>query len=129
MDQELIAYLDARFQETWKQIESLREETSRRFEQVEGRFERVETVIRQTQVSVEGVRSEMRLVAEGVMGVEERLQPARKEYDQEFENIRALVRTSYTNLDVRTDALESWRKRTERNPLDLIREKFGKPPG
>jgi phage shock protein A len=122
MDQELIAYLDARFREASQQVEGLREETS-------SRFERVETAIRQTQVSVEGVRSGMRLVAEGVMGADEKLQTFRAEVKQEFEDTRSLIRSSYAQVDRRVHALESWRELKERDPLDLIREKYGKPPG
>jgi chromosome segregation ATPase len=157
MDQELIAYLEARFthiderfRETSQQIETLREETSRhfeqidsrfegidsrfeqidsRFEQIDSRFEKVETEIRHTQVSIEGLRREVCIVAEGVMGVDERLKPARKDYLQDFEDVRALIRTTYSNLDNRTFALESWRERTERDPIELIRERFGKTPG
>jgi hypothetical protein len=122
MDQELIAYLDGRFRETSEQIESFREETSRRFEQVE-------TAIRHTQVSVEGLRGEVRLVAEGVMSFDERLPVFRKDFEQELENIRGSIRSSYATLDRRTFALESWRERKERDPIDLIREKYGKTPG
>ena len=63
------------------------------------------------------------------MGVDERLKPARKDYLQDFEDVRALIRTTYSNLDNRTHALESWRERTERDPIELIRERFGKTPG
>lgn len=128
MDQELIAYLETRFSHISQQIESLREETAQRFEQVDQRFEQVDTAIRHTHVSIEGLRREVCIVAEGVMGVDERLKPARKDYLQDFEDVRALIRTTYSNLDNRTHALESWRERTERDPIELIRERFGKTP-
>jgi phage shock protein A len=122
MDQELIAYLDARFRETSEQIEGLREETSRRFEQVD-------SAIRQTHVTIEGLRGEVRLLAEGVMGADEKLQTFRAEVRQEFEDTRSLIRSSYAQVDRRVHALESWRELKERDPLDLIREKYGKPSG
>ncbi|MEO6195310.1 MAG: hypothetical protein ABIS20_20005 [Thermoanaerobaculia bacterium] len=122
MDQELIAYLDARFREASEQVEGLREETSRRFEQVD-------SAIRQTHVTIEGLRGEVRLLAEGVMGADEKLQTFRAEVKQEFEDTRSLIRSSYAQVDRRVHALESWRELKERDPLDLIREKFGKPPG
>jgi archaellum component FlaC len=121
MDQELIAYLDERF----RGIDERFRETS---EQIEARFEEVKDEIRQTRVEIEGLRGTVRLVAEGVMSVEERLKPFRKDFDQEFENIRGLIRASYANLDTRTHSLESWRERKDRDPLDLIRERFGKKP-
>ena len=65
MDQELITYLDQRFRENAQQIASLREETLLH-------FERVEEAIRHTRVEVEGLRGEVRLLAEGIASVEER---------------------------------------------------------
>jgi archaellum component FlaC len=115
MDQELIAYLDERFRETSQQIDT--------------RFEQVRDEIRQTRVEIEGLRGTVRLVAEGVMSVEEKLKPFRQDFEQEFENMRGLIRSSYANLDTRTHSLESWRERKDRDPLDLIRERFGKTPG
>jgi hypothetical protein len=122
MDQELIAYLDTRFRETSQQIENLRD-------QVDTRFERVEAAIRHTQVMVEAVRGEVRMVAEGVMASDEKLQFFRAEVKQEFDDTRSLMRSAYAQVDRRVHALESWRELKERDPIDLIREKFGKPPG
>jgi DNA anti-recombination protein RmuC len=91
MDQALIAYFDERFRETSQvitqqvvqqvshQIQGLREETLRRFEQIDARFEQVDArfrevdrqfgeardVARQTLVLVEDVRHQLQLVAEG----------------------------------------------------------------
>ena len=104
MDQELIAYLDAR-------------------------FEKVDAAIRQTHVLIEGVRGEVRIVAEGVMGADEKLQFFRAEVKQEFDDTRSLMRSAYAQVDRRVHALESWRELKERDPIDLIREKFGKAPG
>lgn len=135
MDQELIAFLetrfnhlDERFRETSQQIEGLREETAQRFEQVDQRFEQVDTAIRHTHVSIEGLRHEVCIVAEGVMGVDERLKPAQQDALQVFEDMRALIQNTFRNLDKRTVALEDWRQRTERDPIELVRERFGRTP-
>jgi chromosome segregation ATPase len=136
MDQELIAYLDTRFRETSQQIaattqqvESLRRETSQRFEQVDTRFKRVESAIRHTQVMVEGLRGEIQMLGEGVMAADEKLQFFRAEVKQEFDDTRSLMRSAYAQVDRRVHSLESWRELKERDPIELIREKFGKPSG
>jgi hypothetical protein len=161
MDQELIAYLDARFlqisqqiiglrAETTQQTASFREETTQqtasfreeatqqiaslRDEFVSFReaaiqnFGRVEDEVRQAHVTIEGVRSEVRLLAEGVMGADENLRAFRAEVKREFDDARSLLRSSYAQVDRRVHALESWRELKERDPIDLIREKFGKKP-
>jgi uncharacterized coiled-coil DUF342 family protein len=87
MDQELIAYLDARFRETNQQIAGLREETAQQ--------------IRQVYVVVEGLRHEVQLVAEGVTSVNERLDAFRVEVAQEFKDVRSLIHLSYQDLDRR----------------------------
>lgn len=87
MDQELIAYLDARFRETNQQIVGLREETTRE--------------IRQVYVVIEGLRHEVQLVAEGVTSVGERLDAFQTEVAQEFKDVRSLIHLSYKDLDRR----------------------------
>jgi predicted nucleic acid-binding Zn-ribbon protein len=103
MDQELIAYLDAQ-------------------------FEKVENEIRHAHVSLEGLRGDVRLLAEGMMRSEENLRFFRAEVKQELEETRGLMRSAYAQVDRRVHALESWRELKERDPIDLIREKFGKKP-
>ena len=133
MDQELIAYLDARFHQTSQQIAGLREElasfrqeTSQRFEGVETGLERVETEVRHAHIKIEELHGQVRLLAEGVMSFDERLPIFRQDLEQELENMRTLLRSSYATLDRRTHSLESWRERKERDPIDLIRERYGK---
>jgi chromosome segregation ATPase len=134
MDKELIAYLDERFRETSRQIQSLREETTRHFEQVDQRFEqidqhfeRVEESIRQTQVMVEGVRSDIRLVAEGAIGLDERLVTLRGEVTRGFEDVRGWIRClPYADLASRIRQLEVWRETKERDPIEIVRERFGR---
>ncbi|MEA2691485.1 MAG: hypothetical protein QOJ16_872 [Acidobacteriota bacterium] len=84
MDQELIAYLDERFRQTSEQIGSLRQETAQRFESME-------SAIRQTHVVVEGLRGDIQLLAEGIIGVEEKLQSLRDEVSQQFDEVRKSV--------------------------------------
>ena len=133
MDQELIAYLDARFRETNQQIAGLRgefasfrEETAQRFEGVEARLEKIANEVGYAHVKIEDLQGQVRLLAEGVMSSEEKLQTFRTEIKQEFDDTRSLMRSSYAQVDRRVHSLEDWRERKERDPIELIRERYGK---
>jgi chromosome segregation ATPase len=131
MDQELIAYferkfdeidrrfddvdrrfgdVDRRLDETREQqradLDAFRQEVSRQFEQVDGRFARLEADVRQTNVALEGQRGEIQLVAEGVANVNEKLERFRDENAKEHEEIRSLIKGSYSDLDQRVTRLE-----------------------
>jgi archaellum component FlaC len=136
MDQELIAYLDERFssiderfRETSQQISSLREETSQQIgslreetaqqigslrdefesfrEETTQNFGRVDEGIRQVHVVIEGLRNgEVRVVSEGVSGFKEQLSDFRTEVSREFNDVRGLVGSTYTELDRRIRPLE-----------------------
>lgn len=139
MDQELIAYLDERFSEASQQIEGLRVDMM-------GRLERVEEAVRHTQVSLEGLHGEVRLVAEGVMGVGERLGFLREDISREAKETDGFLRLSYGTMDrhikdmdqfvrvaisemnARMRPIEGWQERYGRDPVALIREKYGKKP-
>ena len=107
MDPELIAYLDERFKETSQQIAALREDSNQRFERLEGAVARNEEAIHQTGVKVEGLRDEIRQVADGVAGNNERLEAFREEVAQKFEETGAMIRLSYDDLDHRVRNLEA----------------------
>ncbi|MFY9822708.1 MAG: hypothetical protein WAM82_15080 [Thermoanaerobaculia bacterium] len=104
MDQELIAYLDERFRETSRQIESLREETNQRFERLE---ERTTEGFRHTGMEIEALRGDIRQVAEGVLANNERLDSFRQEVAAEFKDVRASIRAPFENLDGRVRILET----------------------
>lgn len=146
MDQELIAYLDESFR-------SLREYVDGRFERVEEEMRHTREEVRQTreevrqtqgevhqtqeevrhareeirhtQILVEGVRGDVRLVAEGTFGLDERLGFFRKEVQQEFEDVRKLIRPVYSSLDQRIRTLEVRKDLQGRDPIELIKERFG----
>jgi chromosome segregation ATPase len=127
MDPELIAYLDERFRgiderfrgiderfrgiderfrETAQQIQELRQDTARQFERMEKAIQRNEKAIRHTGVRVEGLHSEIRLVADGVAAGNQKLESFRGEVAQEFQAARGLIRQSYRDLDQRVRDLE-----------------------
>jgi hypothetical protein len=60
------------------------------------------------------------------MSSEEKLQAFRTEIKQEFDDTRSLMRSAYAQVDRRVHSLEDWRERKERDPIELIRERYGK---
>jgi hypothetical protein len=113
MDQELIAYLDKNFRETSRQIEGLREETI-------GRLERVEEEVRHNQVSLESLRGEVRLVAEGVANTNERLDSFQSEVARDFSETHKMIRLGYSDLDRRVRVLEARRERPDQDPTEPL---------
>lgn len=146
MDQELIAYFDRNFQEVSRQIVGLREEMTQRFEQVDarfeqvdarfdqvdarfeqvdGRFEQVDEAIRHNRVLIEDVRSDLKLLAEGLVSNNECLAAFKEQTVKDLEDIRDLVRRlPFVELGNRIRLLEAWRETKERDPIDIIRERL-----
>ncbi len=136
MDQDLIAYLDERFGENSKHIDTLRQEVSGLRQEVSGlrqetaeRFEVVEGAIRETHVAVEGLRGDIQLLAEGIIGMEEKAQSFRNEATSQFEEVRKSIEPYFRQLDRRVVLLEDRAAREGQAPLDIIRERFGKKAG
>jgi len=121
MDQELVQYLDVRFQhldERFGRIEQRLDGHDRRFDSIDQRFNRVEQrldehdqrfdeVKRYTGVLVEGLRHELQLVAEGLtMHIQVQHVQEREYFDRKFEETHALIRSSYDQLRQRVENLE-----------------------
>ena len=117
MDQELVQYLNTRFQsleqridQRFGQVDQRFEGVDHRFEQIDSRFEgidrqfqelrgemneRLEEVKRHSGVLVEGLRHELHLVAEGLMThIDVRHAEDRAYVDQRFQETNTLVRLS-----------------------------------
>ena len=125
MDQELVQYLDGRFQtlnERFDRIELRLDSHDQRFDRIEQRLdahdrrfdlldqkidEKVEEVKRHTGVLVEGLRHEVRLVAEGFATfVESRYAQDQANIAEQFRETRALIHLSYDQLRQRVERLE-----------------------
>lgn len=102
MDQELKTYLDERFGR----------------QEEEGRL---------TRVLLEDVRSDIRLIAEGLVGVTERLEAHKGEMNKGFQDVKASIAPAYQDLDRRLRFLETREERRDRDILEVVREKFGIP--
>ena len=68
--------------------------------------EQVEEIKRHFGVVAEGLRSEIRQVAEGVANVDEKLERFRTEVKDEFKEVKAMIKFSYAELDRRMTTVE-----------------------
>ena len=132
MDQDLKAYLEerearmeARMDERFSRLEARLDE---RFEQVDKRFEQVETEARHTRVLMEGMHGNIRLLAEGVIGTDERLEAFQRQNDLKLEEIKSSVDQTHRHLVPRLKLLEEKAARENRDVLEVIRERFGPSP-
>ena len=120
MDQELVQYLDERFQgldRRFERIDLRFEQIDQRFERIEQRLDghdrrfdsidqRVEEVRRHSGVLVEGLRHELHLVAEGFATfVEGRYAQDQARIDERFRETQALIRASFEHLTRQNDEL------------------------
>ena len=116
MDQELVQYLEERFDQQEQRFQALLDNRfttvdqrfatiDRRFEEMTARMEeRFEEVKRHTGVLVEGLRHEVQLVAEGfAVFVEGRYAQDQANIAQQFRETHALIRSSYDHLQQQQD--------------------------
>jgi chromosome segregation ATPase len=164
MDQELIAYLDRRFGSVDERFESMDQrfesidqrfesidqrfetmdqrlkglhgEMNARFDRADQRFEKLEETAHLTQITVESLRDDIRLTAEGVMGFTDILEARSIEIDEKLDDLKALIGPVYKSLEKKTDSqasklsrrvviLEDRAKRETRDILEILREKYG----
>ena len=69
--------------------------------------ETAEEIKRHFNVVAEGLRSEVRTVAEGVAGTNDRLDRLESRMDEGFSEVKAMIRLSFGELDRRIRTLES----------------------
>jgi chromosome segregation ATPase len=84
------------------QIEQLQVEVRQTQVQVES----IQVDVRQTQVQIESVRGDIKQLAEGIANVEEKLDRHVKENIRQFDDVRALMRISYVQIEQRVSTLE-----------------------
>jgi hypothetical protein len=103
--------------------------------------ERLETEGRQTRVLLEGMHDNIRLLAEGVMGVTERLEEHQAATALGFQEVKEMLSPYYRDLnghaqrlendmqflDRRLKILEAKAGRQTEDVLESIRKKFGRP--
>ena len=120
MDQELVQYLEERFDRQEQRFQALLDNRfttvdqrfatiDRRFEEMTARMEeRFEEVKRHTGVLVEGLRHELHLVAEGLMThIDVRHTEDRAYVDQRLQETNSLIRLSFETTDQLRQRLEN----------------------
>ncbi len=128
MDQELVQYLEERFDRQEQRFQALLDNRfttfDQRFATIDRRFEemtalmeeRFEEVKRHTGVLVEGLRHEVQLVAEGfAVFVEGRYAQDQANITQQFRETQALIRSSYDHLQQQQDQTRQRIENLERN--------------
>jgi len=146
MDQEMIAYFDEHFRKTeslhqqtaqqiaelhqrveeqGRQIVDLRQEVADLRQEVADLRQKTEIKIRHTQILVEGLHDQIKILAEGFIGIEERLVEAQKEVAAEFRLVGHSIANHYSDLANRLDVVEKRTERQGRDPMDIIRERYG----
>jgi len=108
MDQELVQYLDGRFQAL-----------DVRFDRIEQRLDahddRFDEVKRYTGILVEGLRYEVQLVVEGLsMHIQVQHVQEREYFDRKFEDTHVLIRSSYAHLQQQHNQLQQRVENLER---------------
>jgi archaellum component FlaC len=96
-----------------------------RFAGMDERSKQIETEVRHTRVLVEGLNSNIRLLAEAVIGTNERIDFFRADTTAGFEEIKGRVGMIQETLVPRVKTLENKVEQETRDVLDVIREKFG----
>ncbi len=151
VDQDLKAYLEEHFGRNdgrLDRIDGRLDQMDGRLNRMDGRLEQVETETHHTRILMEGVRGDLRLVAEGVMAATERLEAFQGETSRSLEEVKASLKPVYQSLDGRIQSidtnvqnlddrmaslnrrvsfLEARAERQNRDVIEVIREKFGKP--
>jgi tetrahydromethanopterin S-methyltransferase subunit G len=140
----LEARIEARFdrmEERFNGVDERFNGIDERFNGIDERLDKVEAESRQTRVLVEGLRGDIHLLGEGVMGVSERLEKHQDETARGFQEVKAMLAPYYRNLDGRALSLEDDVQHLNRrvkllenkadrqtgDVLDAIRKKFGPP--
>ncbi|HEX3555568.1 MAG TPA: hypothetical protein VIA62_20290 [Thermoanaerobaculia bacterium] len=137
MDQDMIAFFEDRFRATSQQIEGLREENKQQFEHLDGRMDkldgrmdgldgrmdgldgrmdRLEEQAHQTRIVMEDMRGEIRLLAEGIIGVWERQDQFKEEVTRELKGVQ-----------YRLSVLAAHTENKGRDPIAIIRERLVEP--
>lgn len=97
------------------------------FGRVDERFERAETEARHTRVLLEAMHGSIRLLAEGVIATGERIDALQKQTDWKLAEIKSSVDQIHRHLVPRLQLLEEKAARENRDVLEVLRERFGRP--
>ncbi|HBL27499.1 MAG TPA: hypothetical protein DD490_11745, partial [Acidobacteria bacterium] len=107
-----------------------RQETAQQFRDTSGKIDGVEAKLseenRLTRVLLEGLRSDLKLLAEAVIGLSERRTEHENAMEFKMDQVKSSIEPYFRNLNRRVSLLEGVDNRRERDVMDVIREKFEK---
>ncbi len=116
-DRTLIAFLETKFEGIDSRFEELQGQMGSRFKgmqgQMDSRFEETQDQIRHTNVVVEGLRSDVKAVAEGHSLLSDKLDAISDDLKLERRLDRDEIKTAQRQQDRRTDELEARVERLE----------------
>ena len=129
MDQELISYLDKRFDKIETDVRELKTDVEGLKADV-GELKELKKDVHETRILLEGLRGDVQMIAEGLAtGFDEGLKPLRSEYDQKVDEVRSIQQLSFSDLRRRVQVLEDWKERLAgTDPIAMVRERFGLKP-
>ncbi|HEX3525537.1 MAG TPA: hypothetical protein VH988_00590 [Thermoanaerobaculia bacterium] len=115
--------------DTRQQIEGLRDDTRQQIgglrDETRLQIEGLKEESRHTRVLIEGMGDNVRLIAEGVMGVIEQQEAHRKEIQAAVQEIKTSVVLAYQSLEGRVQSLEDQAERQKHDVFEALRERFG----
>ncbi len=104
--QELVEFIAVRFDRNDNRFDAIDE----RFDAVDERFAGFDERLRRVEILGEENRHQIQIVAEAVMGVDDKLETFRSEVADGFQNVHELLRGSHLELDRRMTRLEEGRR-------------------
>lgn len=113
------------------EIQQVRDETQQTRDQLHDEIQQAREQSRdenqQTRILLEGQHDDIRQLAEGLIGTNERLDSFRAEMSIQLDQLKSFISLPYKDLDGRVKVLESWKDRSERDPVEVVRERYGRP--
>jgi archaellum component FlaC len=120
----------ARMDERFTRIDERFTRIDERFTRIDERFERVETEARHTRILVEGMHDKICLLAEGFIGIGERIDALREETTGKIEEVKVSVQMIHQALIPRVQSVENRMKivedkaeRENRDIFEVVRER------
>ena len=122
----------SRFEQVDEAIRQNREATQQNSASIQQNSEAIQQnkdEIRYTRIMVEGLRSDLQGVAEGVLSTNQRIDALREEMKEDVGEVRKILDLSHKDhrdVNKRVRSLEEWRKRVGEDPVPRLRKKSAK---